>query len=227
MANLYRGEEFVYRKATIGGVTKTWAEWCEEAGVDRLTVKNRMWHGKTFEVALQKPLKKGRDWWLKTPITINGETRTPDEWLALSGLSRMGAYQRLNRGMKLEEALTKPKHMNTADTVTATISGETRTIREWCKINGVKVKTAIENYNDTKDPVYAVTPRREKFGYRSTHRIERKGIGKVAQYVEDDLSIHPTAEIVEMCTNCPYYDCISTISKCLATKKMKEKGEIL
>lgn len=59
---LYRGEEFLYRSATIGGVTKTWAEWCEERGIDRETVKNRMRSGNSFESALIKPPKDGHCW---------------------------------------------------------------------------------------------------------------------------------------------------------------------
>lgn len=230
---LYRGEEFLYRTATIGGVTKTWAEWCEERGIDREIVKNRMRSGNSFEVTLNKPPKKGRDWWANGEVTINGETKSPDEWLKLSGITRMAAYQRQNRGMTLEEALSTPKDINTADIVSATIDGCTKTMREWCKTYGVAVKWAVQKYYKTRDAVYAVLPHREGMEYRREHGlIERREpvrtrTPKCDRTIEDTLSIHPTREVVEMCTNCPYSDCISTITKCLSVKRLREKGEIV
>ena len=230
---LYRGEEFLYRSATIGGVTKTWAEWCEERGIDREIVKNRMRSGNSFEIALNKPPKKGAFWWAHGEVTIDGVTRSPDEWLKLIGISRMAAYQRQNRGMTLEEALTTPKDNKTADIVTATIDGCTKTLREWCRINRVKVKWAVEKYYKTHDAVYAVLPHREAMEWRRAHnmpeepRPARARVIRCDRTMEDTLSIHPTREVVEMCTNCPYEDCISTITKCLSVKRLREKGEIV
>lgn len=224
---LYKGTEFEYRRAKINGVVKTWAKWCEDMGADRLTIYKRMRRGMTFEKAILKPLKKGPNWWRTAQVTVNGETHTPDEWIEKIGISRMGAYQRQNRGMTLEEAITTPRKMDTADAVTATIDGVTHTIREWCIINGIRLSNACRHYKETGDAVYSVLPHREKMSYRRKHRVTIEKATPDAQDMEDTLAIHPTPEVVEMCTHCPHYDCIYTITRCLEIKRRRENGEIL
>lgn len=167
MSGIYRGYEFETNYATINGVTKTWAEWCEENGQNRSTVKNRMRRGYSFESACVKAERKNRSWWHDSQITINGVTRTPEEWRLIAGLCRQAVYQRTYRcGWTMEEALSYPK-------------GE--------------------------------TPERV-----ISHDDEPVGD-------EKELSIHPTPEVVEMCTNCPHADCISTITRCLRQKRRKER----
>lgn len=49
------------RYYTINGVTKNIQQWCDEFGINRGTVITRLKHGWSFEDAVTKPVKKGRD----------------------------------------------------------------------------------------------------------------------------------------------------------------------
>lgn len=222
----YKGTEFECRTATMDGVTQTWADWCEAYGIERNTVYHRLRNGYTFEHAIKKPPKKGQRWWSTAQVTVRGETHTPDEWLKISGLTRMGALQRqYRRGMTIEEAISTPKKTELCDTVTATIDGVTRTIREWCRINGTNMGNAVSKYRATGDAVYAVLPYAEKLRYRREHNLKFDRSTGDDKYFENTMALHPTPEVVEMCTNCPYEDCISTITRCLAIKRRHEAHE--
>ena len=172
MSGIYRGYEFERNYATIDGATKSWAEWCDERGLKRSTVKNRMRRGDSFESACAKSVRadrKNKSWWFDSQMTINVVTRTPEEWRLLAGLCRQAVYQRTYRcGWTMEEALSYKK-------------GET--------------------------PERVISRDDEPVGD------------------EKELCIHPTPEVVEMCTNCPHPDCISTITRCLKLKRRREKKE--
>ena len=63
-------------------------------------------------------------------ITFNGETKTLSEWSRELGLDVPFILKRLNKGMSVEEALTKPKRV----TEKFTVDGETHTVREWAEV---------------------------------------------------------------------------------------------
>lgn len=50
-----------HRRYTYNGKTKVLSEWCEELGLKYYTVLNRLRAGWSFEDAITKPAKKGRD----------------------------------------------------------------------------------------------------------------------------------------------------------------------
>lgn len=220
----YKGVEFEYRKATIKGVTRTWAEWCDVYGMKREMVYQRM-HclGYTFEKAVTKPPKKSPGWWSTAKVTARGETHTPNEWLEINGITRQAAIQRKSkRGMTMEEAVSTPQRKLLCDMVTATINGETRTMREWCEHYGVSHKAAANHYRKYGDAVYAVLPYKEKVEYRRRHVLARKRQTGEDKYFEVQMATRPTPEVVEMCTHCPHEDCVSTITRCLELKRKKE-----
>ena len=100
---------FEKNTAAIGGVTRTWAEWCDIKGLRRSVVYQRMWQGDTFEEAVGRSYGTRWSWWRNTTVTIGGETKTPEEWAQAAGLKKGTVYMRMYRyGMSAEEALTLP-----------------------------------------------------------------------------------------------------------------------
>jgi hypothetical protein len=100
---------FEQNTAAIGGVTRTWAEWCDIKGLRRSVVYQRMWHGDTFEEAVSRSFGARWSWWKNTTVTIGGVTKTPEEWARAAGLKKSTAYMRIYRyGMSAEKALTLP-----------------------------------------------------------------------------------------------------------------------
>jgi hypothetical protein len=60
------------------------------------------------------PLQQSRNTSHCRYITWNGETKPISEWSEITGVNRSTIYKRLNRGMSVEDALTKPP-VGTAD----------------------------------------------------------------------------------------------------------------
>lgn len=226
-----------FANETIDGVSMTRAEWCEKYGVKYETVCSRVRRGATFERAIKKPFRKFPTMW-DEPVTLDGETLTRGEWCDRYGIGRMTVYQRMNKlGASFEKAVKMPVKKRTAsiaDTLTVTVDGITKTMREWCDERGLNLHAAVGNYRLTKDVYYCILPNAEKKEYRREHGIDLVALsGKTRKlpeervrfttWYENELSLHPTREVVEMCTNCPHEDCIMTITHCLNLKKEKER----
>lgn len=210
----YKGYEFEVNTAVIDGVTKTWAEWCVEKGVSRALVHSRMYAGDTFENAIKrKPRERANSWWRNDKVTIDGVTKTPIAWAEEKGLSKACVYQRMYKGMTLSEALafSPTAQEKVLDTESVEINGEKKTMREWCKVYGVKESTALQRYHKTQDPMYSVLDHNSMIRYRRKNKVGYK----VDKWYENELSIHPTSEVVEMCTNCKRPDCNGLITTCL------------
>ena len=126
-------------------------------------------------------------------------------------------------GMSLEEAITTPRKALLCDRVTATIGGETRTIRQWCEHYGVSYKAASAQYRKYGDAVYAVLPHKEKMAYRRSHGVAAESLTSEDKYYEVQMATHPTPEVVQMCMSCPYEDCVYTITRCLELKHRREE----
>ena len=129
-------------------------------------------------------------------------------------------------GMSVQEALTMPKRLNVSalDTESVTIGGETHTMREWCKINGVVPESAMQIYRKTGDAHYSVLDHMAKMRYR---RERGEILDEENKWQENELSIHPTPEVVEMCTNCIHPDCTGRITRCLRLKRMREANGVI
>lgn len=161
---------FERNTATIDGITKTWADWCEVYGITRKAVYERMHYSpRSFETAVKGRKKHNKGWW-SIPLTIEGVTKTPQEWMKEAGITRNGYYARLAKGFTVAEALT--------------IRNQRIEPEQHIRIGKVDMRDV-------------------------------KGI---------NLNLNPTPEVIEMCKNCPYADCINDdVRKCLRAKRRKEK----
>ena len=92
------------RQLTLDGVTKCMAEWVEDLGIPRDTIRDRLKRGWPAERALTMP-SQGRAARL---LTLNGITKSLAEWSRDLGLPRTTIHERLSRGWPVEEALTTP-----------------------------------------------------------------------------------------------------------------------
>jgi hypothetical protein len=69
------------RLATVGGDTKTAADWARKTGLNPATIRHRLRSGYSDEEAVCSPSKG----WRRT-IVIHGEARTAKEWSAILGI---------------------------------------------------------------------------------------------------------------------------------------------
>lgn len=97
------------RKATIGGVTRTWNEWVAVNGLSQSIVKGRESRGYTFEEAVTRPKGYQKTMWNSDTLTIDGEIRTLGEWCERYGLRRSVYYDRVYKyGWDPVEAMVRP-----------------------------------------------------------------------------------------------------------------------
>jgi hypothetical protein len=93
-------------RITVDRVTKTVAEWEEEAGLGKGTISGRLLRGWPPEKAVHTPPgASSRKWRL---ITVNGTTKTLAGWARASGLKRSTISQRLRRNWPPERAVSVP-----------------------------------------------------------------------------------------------------------------------
>lgn len=90
---------------TIDGHTACLGEWLHIKGINRQTFHGRVALGWSEKEALTLPLQPHNTY--KQPITIDGHTAHLSEWLQIKKLAFSTFYRRINRGMSVEEALTK------------------------------------------------------------------------------------------------------------------------
>lgn len=93
------------------------------------------------------PLENNRNRRNIRRMTINGETLSVKEWSERTGVSYHTMCTRLNRGWSDQEVYLgvreKKEPRYRPDTVMATIRGETRRIKDWCKILGINYKLVM------------------------------------------------------------------------------------
>jgi hypothetical protein len=91
------------RLITIEGVTDTMSGWARTRGLTVGCIAERLRRGMTpVDAVLMPRVPKG-------PYTLNGESRTLNEWCEIFKISRSVVSSRLNQsGWTLEEALTTP-----------------------------------------------------------------------------------------------------------------------
>lgn len=92
---------------------------------------------------------------LEKLITANGETHSLSEWARKTGITKTAIWLRINRlGWDVARAVTEPVH-EAAQAVT--IDGVTRTVYEWCRLNGIRYGLAYRRIQEGWGPKEAVT----------------------------------------------------------------------
>ena len=114
------------RFITYRGVTKSVNKWSKELGINKDTLKDRLFYmGWPPEKAFKAPKKK-RDNYI---LTYRGVTKSLPLWAEVLGLNRNTLRDRINKGWSLEKAFTseikKPK--------TFTYKNKTKTLADWSK----------------------------------------------------------------------------------------------
>ncbi|MBX9452640.1 MAG: hypothetical protein KL801_12535 [Mesorhizobium sp.] len=89
---------------SFNGVSKSLAQWSQEAGLDHHTVLQRLHRGMPLEVALSLKLRGGR----AKHHTINGVSKTLEDWAKDAGITKKALVGRMAKGRTLAEALAMP-----------------------------------------------------------------------------------------------------------------------
>lgn len=71
-------------------------------------------------------------------LTMNGETKSVEEWAETTGIKRNTIIQRLRLGWTVEEALSTP---NMCRKQLYTYEGKTLTLRQWSEETGITLST--------------------------------------------------------------------------------------
>ena len=95
---------------TFSGETRPVVEWAEITGIKAPTIHARLKAGRSVEEALTAGMRVFKR---KLPrstkyLDFNGQKKTMKEWAREIGVSRPGLWHRLNGGLTLEEALSRP-----------------------------------------------------------------------------------------------------------------------
>lgn len=84
---------------TYKGETKTMSEWAKTLNINYSLLKSRLLSGWTFDMAISKPSKSiGK-------FTVNGEINTARYFAKKYDVPEVTVYNRLKRGLSIEEAL--------------------------------------------------------------------------------------------------------------------------
>lgn len=155
--------------------------------------------------------------------TIDGVTKTWAEWCKEKGISRKTVYYRIKAGKSFETAISRKSLRGDAFwEKEITHNNVTLTASEWASYNGISRQcwhSRVHKLGMTpEDAVLTPVGRRGIWINPETDLTPYIN----SRFVEEDLSLHPTPEVVEMCTNCKHKDCNGTITKCLRNKRRKE-----
>ena len=134
-ANNKRNNRFV----EIDGVTKTISQWCRHFKLSKNTFDHRLGRGWDIVKALVTPPIDAN--LPRRFITIDGQTKSMQEWLTIYGIKELTFLKRLRDGMTEEEALRIPvKTPSESASVKHrfyTINGVTKSQAEWLEHFGI------------------------------------------------------------------------------------------
>lgn len=89
---------------TVNGVTKSYKDWADIAGITPRRLYWRIKRGTPLEIAVSKPCnQRGKQ------ITLNGETHNITEWCKILGIERKVFSERKRHGLSDEQSLLLPK----------------------------------------------------------------------------------------------------------------------
>ena len=90
---------------TFNDKTQCMAEWAEELGMKRDTLRQRFRNGWSIEKAMTTPVDKSKSFKTRT-VTINGVSKTVQEWSDHSGIKTGTLYHRMRKGWPTEHLLS-------------------------------------------------------------------------------------------------------------------------
>lgn len=93
---MYQGEE------------KTISQWAEIIGINRDTLKTRIYNGWSIKKAFETPVRQVENVYKKHKIKYQGEEKTISQWAEITGINRITLYCRLKAGWSIEKALETP-----------------------------------------------------------------------------------------------------------------------
>ena len=91
------------RMLTFNGVTQSIPDWAKQIGISHTSLRSRLKHGWTIELALTAPPGSHIQM-----ITFNGKTMCLADWSAEVGINFKCLHMRLKAGWSIERALTEP-----------------------------------------------------------------------------------------------------------------------
>lgn len=101
----FSGRKLVWE---IDGISKTAQEWCDEYGISKPAVRDRVRRGMDLKTALTAPRYNHTAGMIT--VEINGVVKTKQEWCDEYGISpQLYDYRTKQSGLSPVEALTKPK----------------------------------------------------------------------------------------------------------------------
>lgn len=127
-ANNTRGN----RRITLGGKTKTLAQWSEDSGIDRFAIADRLNRGWKVSDAIRIPVRHCP----RRMLTLNGETMCLSDWARRLGIRVGNLHARIENGWPVEKALSCKSGFNLI-----THNGATKTVSEWSRETGVNRAT--------------------------------------------------------------------------------------
>ena len=86
---------------TLDGKTQTLVEWCEEYGISRFLVSERLNRGWELRRALNEPPKQ-----MWENVEYNGEIHSYSEWARILGIKKKTIQYRVQHGWTLEEIMS-------------------------------------------------------------------------------------------------------------------------
>lgn len=134
-------ENGIKKTITYKGQTKTIDEWSEVSGIPAKRIWIRFRNKWDLDKLFNTPGTNGE--WRRKLLTLNGETKTLQDWSCFLGIREKLIWVRLLRGASVEEALAPKKTIQKLfkNKIEFTLNGVTKTLEEWSKELGIRVKT--------------------------------------------------------------------------------------
>lgn len=185
-------QQRIVRRYTIGDRSHTVAEWAKISGVQDQTIRQRLQRGLSIEAAISPKIKKtpfqpraiGRPAEL---YTIDGVSKTINQWAAHHGLDAALVGQRLQRGYSIEKALSKTRVSRPAKLYT--INGVSKTFAEWAAHAGISTNVLYARMNKGRSLAEAVAmPKRGSKGAGVVSNLDPilgTGAGSTAQEIPE------------------------------------------
>lgn len=183
--------EYLFQKIKIENEEKTIGEWAEKSGISPNVIYRRLQNGWKEEQLLAPYGTKKQELYKFEKLTIDGETKTIEEWAKEKGLKPQKIYQRLKNNWKLDELFFPSYVTNKSKFIylkeqeykdkPLTINGETKTFGEWANELNIPIFTLVE---------------RSKKGYKDDKLI--KGRKEERIYVELDGKKKTITELSKM-----------------------------
>lgn len=136
------------RPIEFNGEKLSLLEWCKKLGLKGSTLRNRLKRGWSLKKALTPNVQKR-----KTSYELNGISKPLNKWCEEYKVGYNKVKSRISMGWSIEEALEITKRDSSEWIKKSKISiilehnGQTRTLSEWARIQGLKESTVYARTN--------------------------------------------------------------------------------